>query len=93
MKREDLEGEIRDVILSSVQVEGLSADDLGRDVQLFGDDGVGLDSIDALEIGVALKRKYNVNFKANSAENRKWFRTIASLGQFISESAGIELEG
>ena len=92
MKREDLEGEIRDVILSSVQVEGLSADDLGTEVPLFGDDGVGLDSIDALEIGVALKRRFNVAFKANSEENRKWFKTIASLGRFISESAGIELE-
>ena len=92
MKREELEDEIRKVILASVQVEGLSPEDLKPDVPLFGD-GVGLDSIDALEIGVALKRKYNVNFKANSAENRKWFRTIASLGQFIAESAGIALEG
>ena len=91
MKREELENEIRKVILASVQVEGLSPEDLRSDVPLFGD-GVGLDSIDALEIGVALKRRFNVAFKANSEENRKWFRTIASLGQFISESAGIELE-
>ena len=41
---------------------------------------------------MALKRRFNVAFKANSEENRKWFKTIASLGRFISESAGIELE-
>lgn len=91
MKRAELENEIRKAILSSVQVEGLTPEDLKPDIPLF-KDGVGLDSIDALEIGVALKRKFNVNFKANSEENRKRFRTIASLGQFISEAAGIELE-
>ena len=92
MKRAELEDGIRQAILESVQVEGLTAADLPSGSSLFGDDGVGLDSIDALEIGVALKKKFNVNFKANSEENRKRFRTIASLGQFISEAAGIELE-
>ncbi len=92
MKRKDLEDGIRDAILASVEVEGLTAEDLPSEAPLFGDDGVGLDSIDALEIGVALKKKYNVNFKANSEKNRERFRTVSSLASFISESAGIELE-
>jgi acyl carrier protein len=91
MKRAELEDEIRGTILSTVEVEGLSADDLPSDAPLFGE-GVGLDSIDALEIGVALKKKFNVNFKANSEKNRERFRTISSLAAFISESAGIALE-
>ena len=92
MKRAELEDGIRQAILESVQVEGLTAADLPSGSPLFGDDGVGLDSIDALEIGVALKKKYNVNFKANSEQNRERFRSIASLANFISESAGIVLE-
>ena len=91
MKRSDLEDEIRAVVLASVDADGLSADDLGRDVPLFGD-GVGLDSIDALEIGAALRKKYGVKFKANSAENRGHFRTVASLAEFIASNAGIPLE-
>lgn len=61
------------------------------DSPLFGD-GIGLDSIDALEIGAALRRRYQVKFKANSDENREHFRSIASLAQFISANANIPME-
>ena len=91
MKRVDLEEEIRQVVLSSVEVDGLTAADLPADAPLFGD-GVGLDSIDALEIGAALRRKYQVKFKANSDENREHFRSISSLAAFIAGNAGIALE-
>lgn len=91
MKRSELEEEIRKVVLSSVEVDGLSAEDLAPDVPLFGE-GIGLDSIDALEIGAALRKKYGVKFKANSAENRGNFRTIATLAAFIAANAGISIE-
>ena len=92
MSRAELEDEIRQVILSSVEVDGLTAADLPSDAALFGD-GVGLDSIDALEIGAALRKKYQVKFKANSDENRVHFRTIASLADFIAAQTGVALEG
>lgn len=92
MSRTELEEGIRQVILSSVEVDGLTAADLPSDAPLFGD-GVGLDSIDALEIGAALRKKYQVKFKANSDENRVHFRTIASLADFIAAQAGISIEG
>jgi len=91
MKRTELEDEIRQVILSSVEVDGLTAADLPAETPLFGE-GVGLDSIDALEIGAALRRKYQVKFKAQAAENREHFRTVASLAAFIAANAGITLE-
>ena len=92
MSRTELEEGIRQVILSSVEVDGLTAADLPSDAPLFGD-GVGLDSIDALEIGAALRKKYQMKFKANSDENRVHFRTIASLADFIAAQAGISIEG
>ena len=92
MSRDELEEQIRQVILSSVEVDGLTAADLSSDAPLFGD-GVGLDSIDALEIGAALRKKYQVKFKANSDENRVHFRTISSLADFIASQAGISIEG
>ena len=91
MKREELQDEIRQVILSSVEVDGLTAADLAVDEPLFGE-GIGLDSIDALEIGAALRKKYQVKFKANSDENREHFRSISTLASFIAANAGIALE-
>lgn len=55
MRRSELEEEIRQIILSSVEVDGLTAEDIQSDKPLFGE-GVGLDSIDALEIGAALRK-------------------------------------
>ena len=92
MKRAELEEGVRPVIRSRVEADGLAAADLPSDAPLFGD-GVGLDSIDALEIGAALRKKYQVKFKANSDENRVHFRTIASLADFIAAQAGISIEG
>lgn len=91
MKRTELEDEIRQVILASVEVDGLTAADLEADKPLFGE-GVGLDSIDALEIGAALRKKYQVKFKANSEENRDHFRSVATLAAFIAANAGITVE-
>lgn len=91
MKRKDLEDEIRGIILSSVEADGLAPEDLGADTPLFGE-GAGLDSIDALEIGAALRKRYQVKFKANSAENREHFKSVGSLAAFIAANAGIELE-
>lgn len=91
MKRTELEDEIRQVILASVEVDGLTAADLESDKPLFGE-GVGLDSIDALEIGAALRKKYQVKFKANSEENRDHFRSVSTLANFIAANAGIAVE-
>ena len=91
MKREELQDEIRQIILSSVEVDGLTAADIPANEPLFGD-GIGLDSIDALEIGAALRKKYQVRFKANSDENREHFRSVATLASFIAANVGIGLE-
>ena len=92
MRRSELEDQIREVILSSVEVDGLTAQDLPSSAVLFGDEGVGLDSIDAREVGAALRRKFQIKFKANSDENRAHFKSIASLADFIAANLGIALE-
>lgn len=92
MKRRDLENEIRDIILSSVDAEGLTAEDVPTDAPLFGEGGVGLDSIDALEIGAALRKRYQVKFKTNSDENRTHFRSVSSLADFIAAQLSVTLE-
>ena len=91
MKLIELENEIKALIVSAVDVDGLTVESIGTQDALFGD-GVGLDSIDALEIGAAIKKKYQVKFKTNADENREHFRSVASLAKFVAENAGINLE-
>lgn len=52
---------------------------------LFGD-GLGLDSIDALEIGVALKKRYNISLEVADEDVKKHFESVASLAKFVEEN-------
>ena len=78
----DLENEIKELIISSLNLEDMSAEDIESEEPLFGD-GLGLDSIDALELGIALQQKFNVNFKSDSDETKKYFFSVKTLAQFI----------
>ena len=91
MKREELESEIKEIIIKSLDLEDMSADDIETQAPLFGE-GLSLDSIDALELGMALKEKYDLTFKSSKEENKKYFYSVETLGNFIAESKGIILE-
>ena len=58
----ELELELKQLIIDSLDLEDISADDIDSDDALFVD-GLGLDSIDALELGVALQKKYGIKLK------------------------------
>lgn len=77
--------EIKSLIISTLSLEDTTPDDIGNDEALFESSGLGLDSIDALEIGVALRKKYHLTIEANSANNREHFYSINSLTQYIDE--------
>lgn len=78
-----LENEIKELIISSLNLEDMTVDDIATDDALFGD-GLGLDSIDALELGIALQQKYDVNFKSESEDTKKHFYSVKTLAQFIN---------
>ena len=63
MKKEILEQEIKELIISALDLEDITVSDIDSTAPLF-NEGLGLDSIDALELGMALKKKYGVNFKS-----------------------------
>ena len=92
MATEETIAKIKELVVSSLDLEDVSPSDIETEAPLFGE-GLGLDSIDALEIGAALRKKYQVKFKANSDENRVHFRTVASLADFIAANAGLTIEG
>ncbi|MBP5695192.1 MAG: acyl carrier protein [Treponema sp.] len=81
---EVLKKEIKDVVISSLELEDLTADDIKDDEPLFGE-GLGLDSIDALELGVALKKHFGVKFSSENEENKKRFASINTLAEYIAQ--------
>lgn len=81
----ELKTEIKQLIIECLNLEDTTIEDINDDAPLFVD-GLGLDSIDALELGVAIKKRYNVMLETDSKETRKHFFSVASLAKFISES-------
>lgn len=79
-----LNDEIKALIIDTLNLEGMAPEEIDADTALFGD-GLGLDSIDALELGLALKNKYGVVLSAESEEMRQHFYSVATLARFISQ--------
>ncbi len=79
----DTEQAIKELIIEVLNLEDVTPDDIDSAAPLFGD-GMGLDSIDALELGVAIRRKYDVELDVNSEEIREHFASVANLARFVS---------
>jgi len=82
----ETEQALKELIIEALNLEDLTPDDIDTEAPLFGD-GLGLDSIDALELGVAVRRKYGVNFDVDSEEIRDHFASVASLARFITANS------
>ncbi len=80
---EMLKSEIKQLLIDTLDLEDLNLQDIADDMALFGDEGLGLDSIDALELGVALRKKYRLQFEAGDAGIRDYFRTVNSLAELV----------
>ena len=80
----DINTELKQLIIESLELEDVSAEDIKDDEPLFGE-GLGLDSIDALELGMAIKRKYSITMSSNKEENKKYFYSIDTLSKYIEE--------
>jgi acyl carrier protein len=77
--------EIRELIIESLKLEGVTAADIDVDAPLFGA-GLGLDSIDALELGVALQRRYGLVISSNPEESREHFASVTALSAFVQRN-------
>ena len=81
---QSLEDEIKQVIIISLQLEDIGPDDIDTDAPLFVE-GLGLDSIDALELGVALQKRYGISLSADSEETRRHFKSVRTLSALVAE--------
>jgi len=77
-----LEQEVKQLIIDVLQLEDIGPADIDSDAPLFVD-GLGLDSIDALELGVALQKKYGISLSADSADTRRHFASVRALAAMI----------
>lgn len=74
--------EVKELLISSLNLEDISVSDIKDDAPLFTGD-LGLDSIDALELGVALKKKYNVSVNADDKGAEKHFESVNTIVSFL----------
>ena len=79
MTKEELQLELKALIVSALGLEDIKPEDIETDAPLFVD-GLGLDSIDALELGLAIK----ITMSAENEENKKHFASVAALADFIA---------
>lgn len=80
-----LKQEIKQLIIDSLDLEDIAADDIIDDEPLF-IEGLGLDSIDALELGLAIKKRYDVKIDANSEQTKQSFSSVNALAEFIQQN-------
>lgn len=77
-----LELEVKNLIIESLQLEDISAADIDSDAPLFME-GLGLDSIDALELGVALQKRFGITLSADSEDTRRHFASVRALTALV----------
>lgn len=79
---DDLLRDIKVLIVNTLELEDVEPSSIGDDESLFGE-GLGLDSIDALELGIALQKNYGVEINEEDESLSEYFRSARSLATFI----------
>lgn len=80
-----IEDEIKQLIINVLQLEDITPADIDAAAPLFVE-GLGLDSIDALELGVAIQKRYGIILSASSEENRRHFASVRALAIMVENN-------
>lgn len=83
MNNEALQNELKQLIINALNLEDVRPEDIDPKAPLF-NEGLGLDSIDALELGLALKKKYNLTISSDNENNKKHFANLEALANFVA---------
>ena len=81
---QNLESELKELIVDALMLEDRSADEIDSEEPLFVE-GLGLDSIDALELAMAIDKKYGVRIKADDEQNREIFSNVRTLAAYVGQ--------
>ena len=82
---ENLIDEIKGKVIEALNLDGMTPEDIADDAPLFGDGGLGLDSIDVLELIVLLEKNYGIKLSA-PAQGKEVFRSIAVMADYVARS-------
>ena len=81
---DNLINQIKVELIKALHLDGMKPEDLDADAPLFGEGGIGLDSIDALEIIVMLEKNYGIRL-SNVSEGKAIFKSIRSIAEYVKE--------
>jgi len=87
---DDIERDLKRLIVTALNLEDIVPEDIDSEEPLFGE-GLGLDSIDGLELGVAIRKAYGVRIEAVNEEVRRIFANVRSIAAYITAQKGIAL--
>ena len=79
----NLESQIKQLIIDSLGLEDITEADIDTDAPLFGDEGLGLDSVDALELGLAVQQAFGSQMDGEKENLREHFASVQTLADFI----------
>lgn len=82
----ELEEALKGQIIAWLNLEDITPSDIDSEEDLFGNTGLGLDSIDALEIGVELQKSYSIQIDPDDENLKLHFRNVKALASFISSA-------
>ncbi|WP_242392190.1 phosphopantetheine-binding protein [Anaeromyxobacter oryzisoli] len=85
---EELEREIKQLIIESLNLQDVTVDQLGATTPLFVE-GLGLDSIDALELAMEIRKRYGVRASGDEARNREIFASVRNLAAYIAANRNV----
>jgi acyl carrier protein len=83
---DEIKSDLKRLLVENLSLEGVKPEDIGDDTNLFGDDGVGLDSLDGVEVVVILHRHYGLDVKSMQ-KGRDVFRSINTLAPYVLANA------
>jgi acyl carrier protein len=82
-----MENELKQLIIDALALEDISINDIHSHAPLF-NEGLGLDSIDALELGLAIRKKYNVKIESDKEDVVRIFSSVSTLADYIQSVRG-----
>lgn len=83
MDRLALEQELKEILVETLMLDSLTASDIDSEASLFDTKGLDLDSVDALELGMALSKRFGIEIDSSDVEVRKAFFSIRSLAELV----------
>lgn len=86
MEQQIVIDEIRNLIITKLNLEDIVPSDIDPKIPLFGDEGLGLDSVDALELSLAISKQYGITLDSKTDHLKEIFMCVENLAKFVLEN-------